>query len=97
VGADLVVLGTKGRSNLGYVLLGSTVERLLREIPCSALVVRPPTETGSAMARQADAASGEREPVIQAGHSEQHRATPVGAAPGAKEPEAIYPPILSRL
>jgi len=42
VHADLVVLGTKGRSNLGYVLLGSTVERLLREIPCSALVVRPP-------------------------------------------------------
>lgn len=41
--ADLVVLGTKGRSNLGYVLLGSTVERLLREIPCSVLVVRPPT------------------------------------------------------
>ena len=39
--ANLVVLGTKGRSNLGYVLLGSTVERLLREIPCSALVVRP--------------------------------------------------------
>ena len=32
---------TSGRSNLGYVLLGSTVERLLREIPCSALVVRP--------------------------------------------------------
>jgi len=41
--ADLVVLGTKGRSNLGYVLLGSTVERLLREIPCSALVVRSAT------------------------------------------------------
>jgi len=44
VHADLLVLGTKGRSNLGYVLLGSTVERLLREIPCSALVVRPPAE-----------------------------------------------------
>jgi nucleotide-binding universal stress UspA family protein len=42
VGADLVVLGTKGRSNLGYVLLGSTVERLLRELPCSALVIRSP-------------------------------------------------------
>lgn len=42
VGADLVVLGTKGRSDLACVLLGSTVERLLREIPCSALVVRPP-------------------------------------------------------
>jgi universal stress protein E len=38
--ADLVVLGTKGRTNLGYVLLGSTVERLLRELPCSALTVR---------------------------------------------------------
>ncbi len=43
VHSDLLVLGTKGRSNLAYVLLGSTVERLLREIPCSALVVRPPT------------------------------------------------------
>lgn len=42
VRADLVMLGTKGRSNLRYVLLGSTVERLLREIPCSALVLRPP-------------------------------------------------------
>ena len=41
-----VGLGTKGRSNLGYVLLGSTVERLLREIPCSALVVRPPAAEG---------------------------------------------------
>jgi nucleotide-binding universal stress UspA family protein len=45
-GADLIVLGTKGRSNLGYVLLGSTVERLVREIPCSALVVRPAAEAG---------------------------------------------------
>jgi universal stress protein E len=42
VHADLLVLGTKGRSNIALVLLGSTVERLLREIPCSALVVRPP-------------------------------------------------------
>ncbi len=40
VGVDLVVLGTKGRTNLKYVLLGSTVERLLKEIPCSVLVVR---------------------------------------------------------
>ena len=43
VHADLLVLGTKGRGNLAYLLLGSTVERLLREIPCSALVLRPPT------------------------------------------------------
>jgi universal stress protein E len=35
--ADLVVLGTRGRSNLRALLLGSTAERLLREIPCSVL------------------------------------------------------------
>ena len=46
VQADLLVLGTKGRSNLGYVLLGSTVERLLKELPCSALVARPPVGNG---------------------------------------------------
>lgn len=39
--ADLVVLGSKGRTNLNYVLLGSTVDRLLKEIPCSVLLVRP--------------------------------------------------------
>jgi universal stress protein E len=44
--ADLVVLGSKGRTNLKYVLLGSTVERLLKEIPCSALVVRSATAPG---------------------------------------------------
>ncbi len=54
VHAHLLVLGTKGRSNLGYVLLGSTVERLLREIPCSALVVRPPVGDGSKPERKGD-------------------------------------------
>ncbi len=38
--ADLVILGAKGRTNLKRVLLGSTVERLLQELPWSALVVR---------------------------------------------------------
>ncbi len=41
IGADLVIMGARGQTNLKYVLLGSTVERLLKEIPCSALVVRP--------------------------------------------------------
>jgi nucleotide-binding universal stress UspA family protein len=92
VDADLVVLGNRGRTTLKYILLGSTVERLLKEIPCSMLVVRPPTETGSAMARQADAALGERETVIQAGHPERHRATPVGTAPGDKGPNQTTSP-----
>lgn len=54
IGADLVVLGTRGKTNLKYVLLGSTVERLLREVPCSTLVVRPPS-SAVVPASQADA------------------------------------------
>ncbi|MBT5927270.1 MAG: universal stress protein [Verrucomicrobia bacterium] len=40
-GSDLIVLGTKGKSNLRYMFTGSTAERVLRELPCSALVVKP--------------------------------------------------------
>jgi len=39
--ADLLVLGTQGRTNLRYALLGSTTERVLNELPCSALAVKP--------------------------------------------------------
>jgi nucleotide-binding universal stress UspA family protein len=39
---DLAIMGTKGRTDARYVLLGSTVEKLLRRIPCSMLAVRPP-------------------------------------------------------
>ena len=42
VDADLVILGSKGQTNLKDVLLGSRVERLLKELSCSVLVVRPP-------------------------------------------------------
>lgn len=40
--ADLIVLGTRGKTNLKYVLLGSTAERLLRDVPCSILAIKPP-------------------------------------------------------
>ncbi len=40
-GADLLVIGSKGHSELSYLLLGSTVEKMLRRIPCSVLVIRP--------------------------------------------------------
>ncbi len=53
VHADLLVLGSKGRSSLAYVLLGSTVERLLREIPCSALVLRPSADRNTSLANAA--------------------------------------------
>jgi len=39
--ADLVVLGTRGRTNLRDILLGSTAERVLRESPCSILAIKP--------------------------------------------------------
>lgn len=40
-GADLVVLGTRGRTNLRDLVLGSTAERVLRHAPCSILAVPP--------------------------------------------------------
>lgn len=40
-GADLVVLGTRGRTNLRDVLIGSTAERVLRDAPCSILAIKP--------------------------------------------------------
>jgi universal stress protein E len=39
--ADLVVLGTRGRTNLRDLVLGSTAERVLRHAPCSILAVPP--------------------------------------------------------
>ena len=41
VDGALVVLGTRGRTNLRDVLLGSTAERVVRDAPCSILAVRP--------------------------------------------------------
>lgn len=39
--ADLVVMGTTGRSGLPYILLGSVAEKVMQIVPCDALVVRP--------------------------------------------------------
>jgi nucleotide-binding universal stress UspA family protein len=38
--ADLIVSGTRGRSGLGHVLLGSTAERVLRRAPVPVVVVK---------------------------------------------------------
>ncbi|MEQ1748885.1 MAG: universal stress protein [Prosthecobacter sp.] len=43
-GADLIIIGNRGRTNLLYVLLGSTAEFLLTQLPCSLLVVKPAAE-----------------------------------------------------
>lgn len=38
--ADLIVVGTHGRTGLARMLLGSTAEALLRQAPCKVLVVK---------------------------------------------------------
>jgi nucleotide-binding universal stress UspA family protein len=40
--ADLVVLGTHGRTGLSHALMGSVAERVVRKAPCPVLTVRPP-------------------------------------------------------
>lgn len=40
--ADILILGTHGRSALGHLLLGSVAERVVRLAPCPVLTVRSP-------------------------------------------------------
>ncbi len=40
--ADLLCVGTHGRTGLAHLLLGSQAERLVRESPCPVLTVKPP-------------------------------------------------------
>jgi universal stress protein E len=44
--ADLLILGTAGRKGVARLLHGNTAEKVLRQVPCSMLVV--PAATGSA-------------------------------------------------
>jgi len=41
-GIDLIVMGTHGRSGLERLLMGSVAEKVLRDAPCSVLVVKLP-------------------------------------------------------
>lgn len=40
-GADLIVMGTHGRTGLAHGAVGSTAERVVQRAPCPVLVVRP--------------------------------------------------------
>jgi universal stress protein E len=39
---DLLIMGTIGRGGIAGVTIGNTAERLLPEVPCSVLAVKPP-------------------------------------------------------
>lgn len=39
--ADLLCVGTHGRTGLAHLLLGSQAERIIREAPCPVLTVKP--------------------------------------------------------
>jgi nucleotide-binding universal stress UspA family protein len=39
--ADLIIMGTHGRTGLQHMLLGSIAEKVVRLAPCSVLVTRP--------------------------------------------------------
>lgn len=41
-GADLVVIGTHGRTGLSHVVMGSVAEKVVRKAPCPVLTVRMP-------------------------------------------------------
>ncbi|MBW2240680.1 MAG: universal stress protein [Deltaproteobacteria bacterium] len=47
IGADLIVMGTHGRTGLAHVLLGSVTERTLRTAPCPVMAVRPHETPGA--------------------------------------------------
>jgi nucleotide-binding universal stress UspA family protein len=41
IGADLIIMGTQGRTGLPHLLLGSVAEQVVRLAPCPVLVTRP--------------------------------------------------------
>jgi nucleotide-binding universal stress UspA family protein len=47
VGANLIVMGTHGRTGLGRLLLGSVAEAVLRRAPCPVLTLRQPFYVGT--------------------------------------------------
>lgn len=45
IGADMIVIGTHGRTGLAHFTLGSVAENVVRKAPCPVLTVRMPPPT----------------------------------------------------
>ena len=43
IGAELIIMGTHGRTGLSHVLIGSQAERVVRQASCPVLTVKSPT------------------------------------------------------
>lgn len=41
INADLIVMGTHGRTGLSHVMIGSVAEKVVRKSPCPVLTVKP--------------------------------------------------------
>lgn len=50
--ADLVIIGTRGRTGLAKILLGSAAEEIFRTVPCPVLTVGPHSDTAKADIRE---------------------------------------------
>jgi len=61
--ADLIVMGTHGRTGLTHLVRGSVAETVVREAPCPVITVRPPGPQGRPWGRSS-VRDETREPVI---------------------------------
>jgi nucleotide-binding universal stress UspA family protein len=58
VGVDLIVMGTHGRTGVERLLVGSVAEKVMRDAPCSVLVVKLPKGQPRADRPNAEVAAG---------------------------------------
>jgi universal stress protein A len=47
ISADLIIMGTHGRTGLSHILLGSAAEKVVRHAPCPVLIVRYNKQTAT--------------------------------------------------
>lgn len=52
-GVDLIVISTHGRTGLSHILVGSVIERVVRNAPCPVLSIRPESRKAASRAAAA--------------------------------------------